>query len=74
MDIEKFIKVRCVKKDYESKLILNKRYLVLIISSLENYYVYNENDVIYPTYLGIYPRDYFITLEDWRDSQLNKIL
>lgn len=83
--MDKLLKVRCIstapirrdrKWDHDSNLILNKIYLVestgfgSATSLFQTYRVYDENK----NYLGLSREDNFITFEDWRDSQLNKII
>lgn len=74
-----FIKARCigVGKSYfpmGMELVLNQFYLVEDTKSdssfIQTYYVYDESFIIY---YGEYPKDNFMTIEEWREFQINVI-
>lgn len=57
-----------------TRLVLNNIFLVQETNSSvipEAYFVYEEKD---KNFIGIYSKMCFITIEDWRNLQLNKIL
>lgn len=73
--MSEYIKVRCIdniSKDLAllaSKIILHNYYFVKKSLNSDVYFVFCENE----KFLGIYPKSSFQTLNEWRDSQINKI-
>ena len=76
-----FIKVICVKDGLDSiinnrEVIKNNRYYIAnIYNGLGEVYI--EMNAGYPSYegyIGIFKREYFITLAELREKRINKIL
>lgn len=84
MIIDDFLRVRCVAtRAYRPsnwhgiamvELIINNIYLVksrIKFDDIETYYVYDQDR---HTYYGVYPKDNFIPLDEWRENQLNILI